>query len=145
MLGRALQVTKLIAISTVIAILTWLLSWLAQYLCAITIGGHFNFWSQATNRLAIVTIVATFAVIITIEAFIAMSGCMLFLVISLCGGAVLNGIGRVITTTFPGTTVATSLTQTMYEIFVFAWGMLVWYVCLIRPHNYTGQSDHQQE
>jgi len=129
---RAFQIMKGLGLTIVAGAITWLLSWFMQYVASITITPQhsLHLGDPATNRLALMTVIATVVVMVAILLLIVLDGCTLFFVIVFAGAGILSGIGSVALHTFPGTTVSTEGAQWIYGIVVILWGWLMWYIFL---------------
>jgi len=129
---RAFQIMKGLGLTIVAGAITWLLSWFMQYVASITITPQhsLHLGDPATNRLALMTVVATVVVMVAITAIIVLDGCLLLFILFFAGASILTGIGSVAVHTFPGTTVTTEPAQWIYGIVVILWGCLMWYVFL---------------
>jgi hypothetical protein len=128
---RALHALRLAGPFAIAFVLTWLVSWLLQILCWVTISGQrFSVSSRDVNRLAFATVATVIVVAVIIMFVLTLGGCWLFFNCLFWGPSVVAAIGWEATATFPGTPVATTLAQVIYGIAVLIWGIMMWYIFL---------------
>ena len=128
---RALRVAKGLGVVALVGVVTWLISWLIQFFCAITIPGQrLDVTSHQSSRLALYTVAAAVVVMFGIMLVLEVNGCLLAVIIFLLGGSILSGIGWIAVRTFSGTAVSTLGAQITYGVVVLLWGVLLWYIFL---------------
>ncbi len=127
------QLLKALSMCIVAGALTWLLSWLLQFVCSIIIADQvLHLISTASNRLALVTVLATVVVMVVVLLFLVLDGFAVMVAIVFFGGlAILGGLPQTVFRLFLGTTVATQPAHIIYSIVVALWGILMWYIFLL--------------
>ena len=110
-------------------IVTWLLSWAVQFFCYLTTPSTtFDLGSRDISRLAACTVLAVVVIMLAWLILRELSGCMLFIVLLLTGGAIVSGIVWVAQRVFVGTPVSAVPAQVVYGIITIAWSLGLTYI-----------------
>jgi hypothetical protein len=127
---RIVVVLKGLGLTFLAAMLTWLLSWLMQYVATLITAGQEFHLNQATNRLAFVTVVVTVVLMLVLATAVELRGFANVIFFASFGLLFVSIIGWVANQAFPGTTISTVPAQWIYGVATALWSMLMWYVFL---------------
>jgi hypothetical protein len=120
---------RIIGAIIAVVVLTGLLSWFMQYLCAVTISDQeFHLTSQPANRLTVITALVAVGLMVMIMILVLLDGCARLGLIA----CIMIGLGQLSSYAFSGTPVATQPAQVIYFIVVVLWSFLMWYIFLDR-------------
>ena len=130
MFRRDLQAIKLLVSLIGASAVIWALSWLGQYICAVTIAGqHFRITDHAANRLAAITVAMVFVAMLIVFLMNWVRGWPRLLGIIALTIASLP-LASVILAVFAGTTVSTLLAQAVYYTATLLLGVFGWAIFL---------------
>jgi hypothetical protein len=131
---RLIRSLIILVTSLVACAATWAMSWLVQFICSVTIyGPRFHLESQASNRLAAITILAVVVVMIgavLFQIFGSDAAIGLVVIVLTFNIFLVYGLVWVGEQSFRGTTVSTPLAGLAYTFFVLVWGAGMWWMLL---------------
>jgi hypothetical protein len=109
---------------------SWLFSWLLQFVCSLVAGGPgFDISSQPINLLAVCSVVMTGSLVFVIWSLVETNCNLLMWCLSIVWFAVIGGVVQwAVMWVFTGTPVSNPASQVAYGILTFVWGLLNGYV-----------------